>query len=199
MSFHQRDHGGGTRDGLRAWVEQHLAQAGLPPGGRIQVLCMPRVLGHAFNPISVYFCHAPDGALQAMLYEVNNTFGQRHSYLLPVHPGQGPLTQECAKEFHVSPFMDMDLRYRFRVLPPAARVGVFITASDQTGTMLTATFAGPRQCLTDAALARVALRVPFLGLQTVAGIHWEAAKLWFKGLKLRPATRQPAVAVTIGR
>ena len=199
VSFYQRDHGAGTQDGLRVWVDTQLAQAGLPVGGRISVLCMPRVLGHAFNPLTVYFCHAPPGGLQAILYEVNNTFGQRHSYLLPAQDGAEPVAHGCAKEFFVSPFNGMDMRYWFRVRPPGARVAVFITAADAAGTVLTATFAGARQALTDASLARHVLRVPFLGLKILAGIHWEAAKLWLKGLKLQPAPPAPAFQVTIGR
>jgi DUF1365 family protein len=196
-SFWQKDHGAGTAAGLRSWVEAQLAQARLPVGGAVRVLCMPRVLGHAFNPLTVIFSHAPGGALQALVYEVNNTFGQRHAYVLPVHGSETPVRQDCAKMFHVSPFMAMDLHYRFRVAVPGERCGIFITASDDNGKVLTAAFTGRRQALTDTALARAVLRTPFLGATVLAGIHWEALKLWLKGLKLRPAPPRPASAVTI--
>lgn len=202
VSFFQRDHGDGTPRGLRVWIDAQLAAAGLQAGGAVRVLCMPRVFGHAFNPLTVFFCFAPDGKLQAMLYEVNNTFGQRHSYLLPVLDGGDlddgvPVRQSCAKMFHVSPFMAMDLRYRFRVALPGPRVGVFIAASDADGVVLAASFTGRRQALNDTALLRAAMRMPWLGLSVLFGIHWEALKLWLKGLKLRPAPPAPQGAVTI--
>jgi hypothetical protein len=202
MSFWQRDHGNGTARGLRGWIDTQLAASGLPAAGAVRVLCMPRVFGHAFNPLTVFFCFAPGGALQAMLYEVNNTFGQRHSYLLPVLDdgvldGGAPVRQSCTKMFHVSPFMAMDLRYRFRVALPGARAGVFIAAADAEGVVLAASFTGRREALSDAALLRAALRMPLLGMMVLIGIHWEAFKLWLKGLKLRPAPPAPEGAVTI--
>jgi DUF1365 family protein len=196
-SFWQKDHGAGSVAGLREWINAQLAKAALPVGGAVRMLCMPRVLGHAFNPLTVIFSFAPGGALQALIYEVNNTFGQRHSYVLPVHGPQTPVRQNCAKMFHVSPFMAMDLRYRFRVAVPGERCGVFITASDDDGPLLSAAFTGRRQALTDTALARAVLRMPFLGAKVLVGIHWEATKLWLKGLKLRPAPPRPAASVTI--
>jgi DUF1365 family protein len=198
VSFHQRDHGDGTRHGLRAWVDRYLAEAGLTTGGKLLVLAMPRVLGHAFNPLTVFYCHAPDGALQAILYEVRNTFGQRHAYLLRTHGETGPVAQQCAKTFHVSPFLPMALRYRFRVLPPGRQIGVFISVADEIGTVLAAAFAGARQEITDAALLRQVLRLPLMGLKVLAGIHWEAAILLLKGLKLQPPPPPPVSAVTIG-
>jgi len=194
LSFHQKDHGDGTPAGLRAWLNHQLDAAGLPSGGNIQVLCMPRVLGHVFNPLTVYFCHDANGALQALIYEVNNTFGGRHAYVLKMAGTQDRVTQSCAKTFHVSPFMDMDLKYRFRIRPPAETVSITIHADDSQGAMLTAGFAGRRQALTTSAIARAALRTPLLGLKVLGGIHWEAWRLWLKGLKLRPAPPKPRPA-----
>jgi DUF1365 family protein len=153
---------------------------------------MPRVLGHAFNPITLFFCHGDDGSLRALIYEVNNTFGQRHAYVLPAsgpdHSGhEGAVRQDCGKTFHVSPFMDMDLCYHFRVRPPAETASVVIHVDDADGLLLTAGFAGRHEALTNGAILRAAARIPLLGLKVVGGIHWEAAKLWSKGLKLRPA------------
>ena len=120
VSFHDRDHGDGRESPLRGWVEETLGRAGMPiEGGRILLLCMPRILGHVFNPLSIYFCHDRDGGLTAMLYEVNNTFGERHSYLIPVsNPAERPIRQSCAKAFHVSPFMDMTMTYDFQITRP---------------------------------------------------------------------------------
>jgi DUF1365 family protein len=192
FGFYNRDHGDGSARPLRAQAEEHLAAAGIDlDGGPIRLLCMPRILGFVFNPISVYYCHRRDGALAALLYEVHNTFGQRHSYLIAVAgDGRQPLEQRCEKDFYVSPFMDMDIRYRFRVQPPGARVTLAIEGSDAQGPVIVASLAGEREALTDAALLRAFVLFPLMTLKVVAGIHWEAAKLWLKGLRLRP--RPPA-------
>jgi len=133
FGFHDRDHLDGSGRPLVAQVRDMLRDAGIDPaGGRVLALAMPRVLGFVFNPISIYFCLGPDGAMQAMLYEVNNTFGQRHSYLIPA-AGAGALHQDCDKRFYVSPFMDMAQRYRFRVAPPGEKLAVAIEATDASG------------------------------------------------------------------
>ena len=125
------------------------------------MLTLPRILGYAFNPLSVYFCHARDGRLSAILYEVSNTFGGRHSYLMPVGAAAGRVRQTVDKAFHVSPFMAMDLTYRFEVAPPqgtekeTARVS--ITVDDSEGPMLLTGFSGIRSEMTDANLRRVAI------------------------------------------
>ena len=199
VSFHQRDHGAGAATGLRDWVDQQLQAAGLQTGGHVRLLCMPRVFGHCFNPLSVYFCYHPKGWLSAILYQVNNTFGQRHSYLIPVvgQEASGLVRQACEKAFYVSPFMDMDLRYEFVVHPPAGRIAVTVNVLDEAGLLLRASFAGGRQPLTDGGLMSALVRSPFLGLKVVAGIHWEALKIWRKGIRLRPRPAAPAQPVTI--
>jgi DUF1365 family protein len=197
FSFHDTDHGEGGGD-VRAWIEAHLRAAGLAAdGGAIKVLCMPRIIGHAFNPISVFFCHRRDGSLAAMLYEVNNTFGERHSYLLPVREPADPIRQSCAKRFYVSPFMPMDLTYRFRVSRPGARMVVAIDAAGAEGRMIATSFAGVRSELTDLGLLWLFLRMPVLGLKVVAGIHWEAAKLFMRGLRLKHRPAPPEIPVTV--
>ena len=184
---------------LRAQVERALTEAGLrPDGGAIRVLCMPRVLGHAFNPISVFFCHRRDGALLALLYEVHNTFGERHAYLIPVEgSASGTIRQACEKALYVSPFMRMDMRYLFRVVPPSARAAVVVHGEDAGGRVITASFTGRRRGLSDAALLGMVLRHGMLGLKVLAAIHWEAARLWLKGLRLEPRPAAPAQPVTI--
>jgi DUF1365 family protein len=199
VSFHQRDHGAGTADGLADWVRQQMRAAGLAADGAIRVLCMPRVLGHCFNPLSVYFCHDRPGRLIAMLYQVNNTFGQRHSYLIPIAAmdDDGPIRQHCDKAFYVSPFMDMGLRYEFLVQRPAERVVVTVTVLDDQGVLLAASFAGKRHGLTDRALLGAVLRAPLLGAKVLAAIHWEALRIWRKGIAFRPRPAPPPRAVTI--
>jgi DUF1365 family protein len=191
IAFYNRDHGDRDGSALRPWAESQMRAAGLAPdGGRIELLCMPRVLNHVFNPLSVWFCRKRSGAVQAVIYEVNNTFGQRHSYVIPVGDAAGAtIEQTCAKAFHVSPFMPMDLRYRFRIQPPAASAAVSILASDSEGPMLAAAFRGIRREISDRALFNAWLAHPLLSLKVLGGIHWEAARLWLKLRRLYSAPR----------
>lgn len=198
FSFHDRDHG--ARDGrpLRPWIETQLARAGIAAGGRILALSMPRVLGYAFNPITTYLCHDGRGDLAAVLYEVSNTFGDRHSYLVPVvDRAAAVIRQGCAKAFFVSPFIAVAGNYEFTLVRPDDRVGLTIRESDADGPLLTASFIGEARPFTDAALLNVFLTHPLLTLKVVAGIHWEALRLWIKGVRLVDRPRAPASAVTI--
>ena len=198
FAFHDRDYGAGTAEPLRAQVEAHMLAAGMvPDGGPIRLLTMPRLLGFAFNPLSVYFCHRADGVLAAILYEVNNTFGQRHSYLLPVAADTAtPIRQTTPKCFHVSPFMAMNMTYDFRVMPPADRLAISIAVGDADGRMMTALHQAERRALTDTALVRAAITYPLLTLKVVAGILWEALKLWLKGVSIHHVPQPPDRPVT---
>ena len=197
FSFYDRDYGSGATP-LREQIEGHARQVGLDlDGGKIRLLTMPRILGYAFNPISLYFCHDRDGELLAILYEVNNTFGQRHSYFIPVEAAAaGPIRQSCAKQFYVSPFMAMDMVYEFTVTAPGEKVSIAIVERDRQGAVLTATQAQDRVALTDAALARVFFSHPLLTLTVVVGIHLEALFLWIKGLRLQIRPPPPDQPVT---
>ena len=199
-SFREADHGDGSDIPLRTQVERHLDAAGLSiRGGPIRLLCLPRVLGYVFNPLSVYFCHTPNGRLKAILYDVNSTFGERHSYLAPAEPDAGGVVRQSAvKRLHVSPFMDMGLTYDFQVFPPGDQVSVAISARDETGPVLTASFVARRGALTDANLLKAWLAHPLLTLKVVAGIHWEAAKILAKGLRPRRGIPAPADPVSLG-
>jgi DUF1365 family protein len=197
FSVRQSDHGAGTRQGLRDWVAAQCAAAGIPCDGPIRLLTMPRVLGHAFNPLSVFFCYRRDGALAATLYEVNNTFGERHSYLIPVSGDTRMIRQSCRKTFYVSPFMPMEMDYRFRVAPPAKRVSVVIDGLGAQGRLITASLSGRRLALTDGALLRAFLGAPALGLKVVGGIHWEALHLWRKKVGFHKKPAPPAEPITI--
>ncbi|WP_420383685.1 DUF1365 domain-containing protein [Novosphingobium sp.] len=182
FGFYDRDHGDGTDRPLRAQAEALLTRAGIDHGGPIQILTMPRLLGFAFNPLIVWFCHDRSGELRAIIYEVHNTFGERHSYVLPVAGDDkgDDVQQDVAKRFHVSPFLPMAMDYAFRVAPPGDTLSIAITARDADGPVLFAIQRAGRRMLTDAALARVALTHPLLTLKVVAGIAWEAARLWLK-------------------
>lgn len=201
FGFCDRDHG--ARDGspLRPWIEARLAEAGLSlPGGSFQLLCFPRVLGYVFDPLTVWFCRDRAGALRAVLYEVRNTFGDKHGYLLPVAAGRAPgepLRQSCAKAFHVSPFLPMAGRYRFRLHEPGARLSLLIREELPEGEVLVATQTGRRRPLGDGALARLFLALPLMTLKVIAAIHWQALRLWLKGARFHRRPAPPARPVTL--
>ena len=199
LSFYPRDRGDGSSQSLRTQVESHMRRAGLEPdGGPIRLLTMPRVLGWSFNPLSVFFCHRRSGELSAILWEVDNTFGERHGYLIPVTDTTGgEIRQTCAKSFYVSPFMDMNLGYAFRVRPPAETLSIVIEVSDAEGLMLTARQLGRRVELSDRALLGAFLRLPLQTLRVLGGIHWEALKIWLKGIGLRSRPSPPDELVSI--
>jgi DUF1365 family protein len=198
-SFHDRDHLDGTDAPLRPRIEAAMRQAGVEPdGGAIRVLCMPRVLGCVFNPISVFFCHRRDGGIAAMLYEVHNTFRQRHGYLIPVDDPSGRIIRQgCEKTFYVSPFMAMAMRYAFRVLPPGDLASVVVHGDDEQGRIITTSFTGRRQALTDSALLGIVLRHGILSVKVLAAIHWEALRLWWKGVRLVPRPPPPVAPLTV--
>jgi DUF1365 family protein len=201
MTLQATDFGDRSRTPLKTQIAQRMAEAGIEGGGRIQLLTMPRILGYGFNPLSVFFCHAADGRLSAILYEVSNTFGARHSYLMPVGQASGAVRQAVDKAFHVSPFMDMDLVYRFTVTPPQGApneaASVAITVEDAEGPVLHTAFNAHRSEITDRNLLRAWIGHPLLTLKVIAGIHWEAIRLIAKGLRLRGGT-VPAHPVTVG-
>ncbi len=198
FSFHRRDRGDGSKMELRNQIENAMKAAGMTvDGGPIRLLTMPRILGWAFNPLSVFFCHGRNGSLKAILWEVDNTFGERHSYLIPVETeGAAEIVQRCDKAFYVSPFMDMDLRYVFRVIPPGDKLKIVIDTFDDEGPVLTARHLARRVELTDGALLKAFVTIPFLTLKVVAGIHWEALKIWLKGVRLRKRPRPPSAPVS---
>lgn len=199
-SFHESDHG--PRDGspLRAHAQARAAEQGVDlAGGRVLLLCYPRLLGFAFNPLSVYFCHRGDGELALIIYEVRNTFGDLHSYVLPIKPGEASpagIRQQQDKQFYVSPFIDMTMRYHFRIQPPVDTVRLRILETDRDGPVLAATFNGRRRALTTAALLRSFVALPLVTLKVIAAIHWEAVRLWAKGARLvpRPTSDDPQAA-----
>jgi DUF1365 family protein len=196
VSFHDRDHGGGADEGLRAWAERLLASGGVRlDGGRIRLLCLPRLLGFGFNPIAIWYCEHRDGTLRAIVAEVRNTFGEKHCYLLA--SGGRPIAYEGPHDkdkcFHVSPFLDLAGRYQFRFGEPGETVRVLIHETREGAPLLDATLAGERRALTDGALLREALLMPWMTLKVVAGIHWEALKLWLRGARFhrKPAPPEP--------
>lgn len=201
FSFHDRDHAQGAPQDLAAHIRTALAAHGIDGAGPLELLCYPRMLGYVFNPLSVYFCHDRRGAPSAVIYEVSSTFGERHSYLIPLPSGAiaagGVIRQQAKKRLHVSPFMAMDMTYDFRVRRPAEEATLLIRQRDPAGPILNAAFQGKRRELTDAALRGLWVSHPLMTMKVVAGIHWEAAKLLGKGLKLRAGDKAPEFPMTL--
>lgn len=159
---------------------------------------MPRIFGYGFNPLSVYFCYHNNGTLAAILYEVHNTFWQRHSYLIRADRAAGPVVdQRCNKLFYVSPFMDMDMSYAFRVALPDERIALAIRAADKDGLLLVAALSGNRRPLTDSSLLWLLAGYPLLTLKVVGAIHWHALRLLLKGMRPRARPNPPDVPVTV--
>lgn len=204
FAFYDRDHGARDGSALRPWVDGVLARHGIDlAGGTVHLLCFPRVLGYVFNPLSLYFCRNAEGRLAAVIYEVCNTFGEAHCYLLPVDPGHrdgSPVAQACDKQFYVSPFLPMGARYRFRLGVPGERLSILIRQAIPEGEVLLATMTGRRVGLDDRALAKAFLTHPLLTWKVIGAIHWQALRLWGKGARVqrRPPPPQEAVSGAAG-
>ncbi|WP_018872115.1 DUF1365 domain-containing protein [Thioalkalivibrio sp. ALJ16] len=199
FSLRTRDHG--PRDGRpwRPWIETRLAEHGIElAGGRIRLLTMPRVLGHAFNPLSIWYAWHADGGLRAILLEVRNTFGEHHHYLLHENgaPMALPVRQQKDKSFHVSPFIDMHARYAFTLTPPRAEAGaslrIAINEYQDQELMLTATQHGRLRPFNDRALLGAFLRKPWMTLRVLPLIHWQALRIWWRGGRYHPRPPRPA-------
>lgn len=186
LSFHDRDHGDGRAPqagGALAWLDDLLRDAGIADAtGEAWLQTYPRVFGHTFKPVSFWYCHTTQGDLRAIVAEVNNTFGERHCYLLD-QPAYGQ--ELCAdKVFHVSPFCGTHGRYRFRFLRAARDAGDQLIArvdhDDEAGPLIETSLTGTLQPVDRASLHRALLRYPALTLGVVARIHWQALRLWLR-------------------
>jgi DUF1365 family protein len=199
FSFYDRDHG--SRDGraLRPWLLDRMRDLGLDVEvGRIELQCFPRILGFVFNPLSVWTCFNASNDPVAVLCEVNNTFGEAHSYLLHAAgvPLAWPIRHAHRKEFHVSPFVDMNADYHFRFSRLAGRHAIVIREYQDDALMLVAVQQGTAEPVTDRRLLHAAIAYPFLTLKVVAMIHWQALKIWLRGGRYHPKPNPPQVEVS---
>jgi uncharacterized protein len=198
FAFFDRDHGAGDGEPVAVLARRLFADANIDTSGcRILLLAYPRCLGATFNPLSVFYCVTADGQLRGLVYEVNNTFGQRVAYVLPAGPaGPGNVhAQSCDKQLFVSPFNAVEGRYGFRVTPPRHQLLLGVQYYDTAGAVLRTHFRAAAEPLTDATLLSLLRRYPLLTLKVVGGIHWEALKLWLKGVRMVQRPQSPRYAI----
>lgn len=190
LRFAAEDHGPRDGSALRPWADQLLREHGIElAGGRIRLLCMPRVLGFGFNPLSLWYCEHADGQLRAVLAEVSNTFGDSHFYLLANagKPLAWPVRDTASKCFYVSPLMEVAGEYRFRLAEPDEKLGVFIRQFHKDGRLeLVATQSGAGEPLSNRALWRALRRTPLMSFKVMVAIHWQALKIWLRGARYVP-------------
>jgi uncharacterized protein len=190
------DHNYGPGDGTPIAVHVRGLMSSLElaqPVARIFMLCFPAVLGRVFNPLTVYFGQSDDGRWLAVVYEVSNTFGQRHAYIMAVEDGQAHCAKKC---FYVSPFNAVGGEYRFAIERHAQHLRLNIALFEKGSLKLVARFEGDEQPLTDIALLKALLRLGSQPIKVVAAIHWEALKLYLKGLRPTPRPHHAAYAAT---
>jgi hypothetical protein len=184
MSFKPQDHGDGSTSDLAGWVRTLLSLQGVQQAAaKIELLTLPRMFGYVFNPLSVYFIRDDEGVLHHVLYEVGNTFGERHFYLCQADPKQGTIRHECDKAFYVSPFFDKSGQYKFTVEPPADRMTLSISYRADGAERMKALLSGEARPVTSRTALGLLARFPFMTLGVIIGIHWEALKLVLKGAK----------------
>ena len=184
FSFFNKDHG--DRDGLclKKWVLNNLKRFDINKNiNNIKLLCYPRVLGYVFNPLSIFYCYE-DKNLRAIMYEVKNTFNEQHTYIFKVK-SNNEISQKCKKKFYVSPFMDMETQYEFKLLNPDENLSVLIKQSDKDGIVLTAVQKGSKKEFNMKQLLVNFVLYPLMTLKIIGAIHYEALRLWKKGAKYR--------------
>ena len=184
ISFYERDHGDRDGSSLVNWVKINLEKNDINTEDiKIKLLCYPRILGYVFNPLSIFFIYNKKENLISILYEVKNTFGEQHTYVFKVENENKLIQNNCSKKFHVSPFIEMDCNYFFRILNPGKNLSVKIDQYDQEGKILFASQDGKRSDLTSKNLMNSYIKHPLMTFKIISAIHFEAFKLWIKGIK----------------
>ncbi len=204
FAFFDKDHGAGNKDSL-AWIEKILLENQITQvDGEIWLQTFPRVMGYVFNPVSFWICTRSNGEVQAVLAEVNNTLGERHCYLLHHDSGE-PLrsgeTLTSKKVFHVSPFCNVQGEYHFRFLFPRdssskANTVCRIELHEDGLPLINTSISGVAEPLNKKALYLAFLRYPLMSLGVIGRIHWQALKLWLKGVPFYSKPKSPAIEVT---
>ena len=180
FSFYDKDHGDRDGGNLKDWVISNLKKFQIKENiTNIKVLCYPRILGYVFNPLSIFYCYEKD-KLVAIFYEVKNTFNEQHTYIFKIKNNE-EIIQKCRKKFYVSPFMDMETFYNFKLLNPNDKLSVFIKQTDADGTILTATQTGDKKEFSFKQLAINFIKYQLMTIKIISSIHYEALLLWKKG------------------
>lgn len=200
FSVHDKDYVTTQGHTLKQHAQMLLQQQKMPDAHRIELLCMPRNLGFSFNPLCIFFCYDAQDTLYATLYQVSNTFGEKHIYAVEAEPfahtnGEQQLRHQADKVFFVSPFINLDCQYRFRIRRPGEVLKVLIRQEDSEGLLLNATLTGKSAELTAAELMRLSVKRPLFTYKVIVGIHWEALRLWLKKVPFisRHLFRKPAL------
>lgn len=198
VSFFDEDHGARDGSDLRTWISRELTAAGYQgTPGRIRLLCLPRIIGYEFNPLTVWFIDDAGGNPRWILYEIHNTFGEAHSHLVELEEANGKHRHGFRKEFFVSPFFDVEGGYRVTISQPDDRMSIAITYEIDDETVFTASLSGRRIPLTSKTLLGAVVRYPLVTFKVMAAIHWEATKLWLKGARYRKRPAPPVDSVSL--
>ena len=184
LSFYDSDHGPRDGSSLVKWVKKTLAKSKINiESGSVKLLCFPRFFGYVFNPLSIFYCYDENSQLKAILYEVKNTFNEQHTYVFPVSPSSNLILHKCDKKFYVSPFIEMKTFYNFRLSKPGNDINIFIKQADIEGILLIACQVGKRLEFNSKNLFFQFLKHPLMSFKIILAIHFEAFRLWSKGVK----------------
>ena len=184
ISFYNKDHGPRDGSSLKNWVIDNLEKNHIKTNGiQIKLLCYPRIFGYVFNPLSVFYVYDKNKDLISILYEVKNTFGEQHTYVFKSKKDQNLIQHVCKKKFHVSPFIEMNCVYFFRLLKPGNKISVIIDQNDKEGKILYVSQDGVKSELNNNTLIKTYLKHPLMTFKIILAIHFEAFKLWTKGIK----------------
>ena len=184
VSFYEKDHGNRDGSSLFLWVKKNLANNNINSENvKIKLLCYPRILGYVFNPLSVFYIYGKGEKLVCILYEVKNTFGEQHTYIFKVDNDQKLYQHNCSKKFHVSPFIEMNCKYFFKLIKPGEKISVIIDQYQTDEKILYASQDGKRADFTSKELIKSYIKHPLMTFKIILAIHFEAFKLWAKGIK----------------
>ena len=185
LSFYNTDHGPRDGSSLNKWVKKNLRKAKINTQDiKIKLLCYPRFFGYVFNPLSIFYCYNKNSKLKAILYEVKNTFGEQHTYLFRCKTKSKIIFHKCNKKFYVSPFIKMKTYYNFKLSDPKKKIDIIIRQNDIDGPLLFARQIGKKVRLNGKNLLYQFLKHPFMAFKIIMAIHYEAFRLWVKGVKL---------------
>ena len=180
FSFYNKDHGARDGSSLKQWVLENIKKFNINSNiTQIKLLCYPRIFGYVFNPLSIFYCYE-ENRLKVIFYEVKNTFNEQHTYIFKIKNNEN-IEQKCKKKFYVSPFMDMETYYNFKLINPNEKLSVFIKQTDKKDIILTATQTGDKKEFTFKQLIFNFIKYPFMTIKIITSIHYEALLLWKKG------------------